>query len=60
MPSVRSTLMFIGRQIEVKFFLDHWAYIRSSNAMRDVWQQIRMGRHPGFEEGGCCWPNYKR
>lgn len=21
--------------------------------MRNVWQQIRMGRHPGFEEGMC-------
>lgn len=39
------------RQVEVKFFLDHWTSIRASEAMRNVWQQIRVGRHPGFEEG---------
>jgi len=38
-------------QVEVKYFLDHWAEIRSSDAMRNVWHQIRLGRHPGFEEG---------
>lgn len=38
-------------QVEVAFFLDHWGDIRSSEAMRNVWQQIRLGRHPGFEEG---------
>ncbi|EKM51633.1 uncharacterized protein PHACADRAFT_101599 [Phanerochaete carnosa HHB-10118-sp] len=41
------------RKVEVQFFLDHWADIRSSDAMRNVWQQIRVGRHPGFEE---VWP----
>ncbi|KAI0036478.1 hypothetical protein K488DRAFT_41045 [Vararia minispora EC-137] len=41
------------RKVEVKFFLDHWMDIRSSDAMRNVWQQIRLGRHPGFEE---VWP----
>ena len=38
-------------QVEVQFFLDHWADIRGSDAMRNIWQQIRVGRHPGFEEG---------
>jgi len=41
------------RKVEVKFFLDHWSQIRASDAMRNVWQQIRLGRHPGFEE---VWP----
>ncbi|VDB84639.1 unnamed protein product [Peniophora sp. CBMAI 1063] len=41
------------RKVEVKFFLDHWTQIRTSEAMRNVWQQIRVGRHPGFEE---VWP----
>ncbi|KZV61512.1 hypothetical protein PENSPDRAFT_759388 [Peniophora sp. CONT] len=41
------------RKVEVKFFLDHWTSIRASEAMRNVWQQIRVGRHPGFEE---VWP----
>ncbi|KIM89085.1 hypothetical protein PILCRDRAFT_812980 [Piloderma croceum F 1598] len=41
------------RKIQVDFFLQHWADIRSSDAMASVWQQIRVGRHPGFEE---VWP----
>jgi hypothetical protein len=41
------------RKIQVNFFLEHWGDIRSSDAMRSVWQQIRIGRHPGFEE---VWP----
>ncbi|KAI0084787.1 hypothetical protein BDY19DRAFT_1077254 [Irpex rosettiformis] len=41
------------RKIEVAFFLKHWSEIRGSEAMRNVWQQIRLGRHPGFEE---VWP----
>ncbi|KAF9527601.1 hypothetical protein CPB83DRAFT_393844 [Crepidotus variabilis] len=40
-------------QTEVEFFLTHWNEIRASDAMRDVWVQIRNGRHPGFEE---VWP----
>lgn len=39
------------RQVELGFFLKHWAEIRISPAMKDIWQQIRVGRHPGFEEG---------
>lgn len=31
--------------------MEHWADIRASDAMSNVWQQIRVGRHPGFEEG---------
>jgi hypothetical protein len=38
-------------QVQVEFFLQHWADIRASEAMSAVWQQIRVGRHPGFEEG---------
>jgi hypothetical protein len=38
-------------QVQVDFFLQHWADIRSSDTMTTVWQQIRVGRHPGFEEG---------
>ncbi|KAF5382447.1 hypothetical protein D9615_003009 [Tricholomella constricta] len=41
------------RQVQVNFFLAHWKDIRASDAMRNVWQQIRNGRHPGFEE---VWP----
>ncbi|KAH9925561.1 uncharacterized protein B0H18DRAFT_1008984 [Fomitopsis serialis] len=41
------------RKVQVRFFLDHWNEIRESDAMRNVWQQIRLGRHPGFEE---VWP----
>ncbi|TEB39742.1 hypothetical protein FA13DRAFT_1619132 [Coprinellus micaceus] len=36
-----------------QFFLNHWHEIRASESMRTVWQQIRSGRHPGFEE---VWP----
>ncbi|GBE83235.1 hypothetical protein SCP_0502820 [Sparassis crispa] len=41
------------RKVQVHFFLDHWTDIRGSDSMRNVWQQIRLGRHPGFEE---VWP----
>jgi len=41
------------RQVQVNFFLAHWKDIRTSDAMRNVWKQIRNGRHPGFEE---VWP----
>ncbi|KAG6897554.1 hypothetical protein C0992_000337 [Termitomyces sp. T32_za158] len=41
------------RKIQVDFFLAHWKDIRTSASMRHVWQQIRNGRHPGFEE---VWP----
>lgn len=37
--------------MEVDFFLSHWHEIRSSETMKNVWLQIRNGRHPGFEEG---------
>ncbi|KAF8496671.1 hypothetical protein JB92DRAFT_3125987 [Gautieria morchelliformis] len=39
------------RKVQVEYFLAHWADIRGSDAMRNVWQQIRLGGHPGFEEG---------
>ncbi|KAL5519976.1 hypothetical protein ACEPAG_1636 [Sanghuangporus baumii] len=41
------------RKMEVAFFLEHWNEIRASQSMQKVWQQIRVGRHPGFEE---VWP----
>lgn len=51
--STFSATFEVVRKVEVKYFLDHWAEIRSSDAMRSVWHQIRLGRHPGFEE---VWP----
>ncbi|KAF8895441.1 hypothetical protein BD779DRAFT_1499579 [Infundibulicybe gibba] len=41
------------RKVQVNFFLTHWEDIRNSESMRDVWRQIRNGRHSGFEE---VWP----
>ncbi|KZT28333.1 hypothetical protein NEOLEDRAFT_1129727 [Neolentinus lepideus HHB14362 ss-1] len=41
------------RKVQMQFFLEHWGEIRTSEAMRNVWPQIRAGRHPGFEE---VWP----
>ncbi|KAG6878495.1 hypothetical protein C0993_005424 [Termitomyces sp. T159_Od127] len=41
------------RKAQVDFFLAHWKDIRTSVSMRHVWQQIRNGRHSGFEE---VWP----
>jgi len=38
------------RKVQVKYFLDNWSAIRTSDAMKNVWQQIRLGGHPGFEE----------
>ncbi|KAH9028677.1 hypothetical protein EDB85DRAFT_2276320 [Lactarius pseudohatsudake] len=49
--STFSATFELVRKVEVKSFLDHWAEMRSSDAMRRVWHQIRLGRHPGFEEG---------
>jgi len=51
--STFSATFEVVRKVEVKYFLDHWTEIRSSDAMRNVWHQIRLGRHPGFEE---VWP----
>ncbi|TFK52200.1 hypothetical protein OE88DRAFT_1657312 [Heliocybe sulcata] len=41
------------RKVQMQFFLEHWGEIRTSDAMRNLWPQIRAGRHPGFEE---VWP----
>lgn len=46
-----STRSLTMSQVEVEFFLENWSKIRSSDTMRNVWQQIRSGKHPGFEEG---------
>ncbi|KAI0263963.1 hypothetical protein BC834DRAFT_924778 [Gloeopeniophorella convolvens] len=51
--STFSATFEVVRKVEVKYFLDHWSDIRGSDAMRNVWHQIRLGRHPGFEE---VWP----
>jgi hypothetical protein len=47
--------VYLIAQIEIQFFLDHWSEIRGSDGMRHVWQQIRVGRHPGFEEGALSY-----
>jgi hypothetical protein len=39
-------------QIQVAYFLKHWAEIKKSDTMMQIWQQIRHGKHVGFEEGG--------
>ncbi|PFH53913.1 hypothetical protein AMATHDRAFT_136448 [Amanita thiersii Skay4041] len=41
------------RKVLVDYFLSHWDEVRISKTMKTVWQQIRNGRHPGFEE---VWP----
>ena len=38
-------------QVQIAFFLENWSDIRASDAMRSIWQHIRVRRHPGFEEG---------
>ena len=45
--------VFLLLQVQVEFFLANWSEIKTSEAMRNVFQQIRLGRHPGFEE---VWP----
>jgi hypothetical protein len=37
----------------VNFFLEHWAEIKCSTAMRHIWHDIRFGKHQGFE---AVWP----
>ncbi|EPQ51070.1 hypothetical protein GLOTRDRAFT_81686 [Gloeophyllum trabeum ATCC 11539] len=41
------------RKVQTQFFLEHWGEIGKTDVMRNVWPQIRAGRHPGFEE---VWP----
>ena len=38
-------------QVQVAFFLKHWTDIKKSETMTQIWQQIRLGKHVGFEEG---------
>lgn len=40
------------RKVQVDYFLANWSEIKTSEAMRNVFTQIRMGRHPGF---GTCF-----
>ena len=37
--------------MQVAFFLKHWSEIKKSETMTQIWQQIRLGKHVGFEEG---------
>lgn len=43
--------MSLPRQVQVAFFLKNWAEIKKSQTMTQIWQQIRHGKHVGFEEG---------
>ena len=48
------------RKVQVAFFLQHWQEIKKSETMTQIWQQIRVGKHVGFEEGEpnhVCPPN---
>ena len=38
-------------QVQISFFLKHWGEIKKSDTMMQIWQQIRHGKHVGFEEG---------
>lgn len=51
--NVPSSVLLIASfvKVEIDFFLKNWQDIRTSDAMKKVWHQIRIGRHPGFEEG---------
>lgn len=49
LPDFRLT--FPLHQTQIAFFLENWNEIRSAESMKSIWQQIRVGRHPGFEEG---------
>jgi hypothetical protein len=51
LPLPTSTRPHSEFQVEIAFFLSHWNDIRTSSSMKNVWVQIRNGRHPGFEEG---------
>lgn len=51
--STFSTAFEEVRKVQINFFLDNWSAIRASGSMRNIWQQIRLGRHPGYEE---VWP----
>ena len=44
-------LLTVCVKVQIAFFLENWGEIRTSDAMKTIWQQIRVGRHPGFEEG---------
>jgi hypothetical protein len=38
-------------QVQIAFFLKHWAEIKKSETMKQIFQQIRLGKHVGFEDG---------
>ena len=38
-------------KVQVAFFLKHWSEIKKSDTMTQIWRQIRVGKHVGFEEG---------
>jgi len=37
--------------VQVNYFLEHWTEIKKSETMTQIWTQIRLGKHVGFEEG---------
>ncbi|BEI90280.1 uncharacterized protein CcaverHIS019_0303500 [Cutaneotrichosporon cavernicola] len=41
------------RKVQLVYFLKHWAEIKKSDTMTNIWSQIRRGKHVGFEE---VWP----
>ncbi|GAA5908157.1 hypothetical protein JCM6882_005959 [Rhodosporidiobolus microsporus] len=38
------------RQVEIAFLLQHWNTVRASPQMREVFDYLRTGRFPGFED----------
>ncbi|KAG8697189.1 hypothetical protein FRC08_006682, partial [Ceratobasidium sp. 394] len=38
------------RKVQMDFALQNWAQIRNGESMRQVTQELRSGRHPGYEE----------
>lgn len=43
------------RKVQIAFFLKHWHEIKKSETMTQIWTQIRLGKHVGFEEGESKW-----
>ncbi|WVQ76809.1 hypothetical protein IAR50_006483 [Cryptococcus sp. DSM 104548] len=41
------------RRVEVDCFLANWGEIKKSDVMTDIWKNIRLGKHVGFED---VWP----
>ncbi|ODO03145.1 hypothetical protein I350_05990 [Cryptococcus amylolentus CBS 6273] len=41
------------RKVQVECFLANWGEIKKSDVMMDIWKNIRLGKHVGFED---VWP----